>query len=313
MNEEGVARGLGWLSLGLGTVCLLAPARVASLAGLRDDDRMRTTARLLGLRELAAGTGILTRRRPAGLVWTRVAGDTMDLALLGAALATDAPRPGRTAGTLAALAGVGALDVWCAVRLSASGHAGAGARGIEVKRAITVLKPPSEVYRFWRDFGNLPRFMRHLDSVRVLSESRSHWKANGPAGAQVEWEAEIFEDRPNELITWRSLPGAAVANAGSVRFTPAPGGRGTEIRVELRYEPPAGRLGQAFALLLGEAPGQQVLDDLRRLKQVLETGQITFSDATVKGRGAAQPPAGAPSLSADETGGRLTAASGTHG
>jgi uncharacterized membrane protein len=143
-----------------------------------------------------------------------------------------------------------------------------------------VGRPVEEVYAYWRDFENLPRFMRHLEVVRVIDDRRSHWVARAPAGKTVEWDAEITEDRPNELIAWHSLEGADVHNGGSVRFLRAPGGRGTEVRVEIEYVPPLGKLGSKIAMLWREEPGQQVQDDLRHFKQVMETGEIVVSDAT---------------------------------
>lgn len=157
-------------------------------------------------------------------------------------------------------------------------------RGIHVHRTITVNRPPEELYRYWRELGNLPRFMLHLESVTSGRDARSHWVAKAPAGRTVEWDAEIITDRPNELIGWRSLEGADIPNAGSVRFTPAPEGRGTEVRVELEYDPPAGRLGAAVARIFGEEPQQQVRDDLARFKQVMEAGEI----ATTQGQPAAR-------------------------
>jgi len=162
---------------------------------------------------------------------------------------------------------------------------------MDVKKAITVNRPPEDLYQYWHDFENLPHFMDHLESVQVTGAGRSHWKAKGPAGTTVEWDAEVVDDRPNELIAWRSLDGAAVDNAGSVRFKPAPGGRGTEVHVELRYDPPGGALGATVAKLFGEDPTQQAPDDLRHFKQVIETGERAISDATAKGGGSAQPPA----------------------
>lgn len=161
---------------------------------------------------------------------------------------------------------------------------------MDVKKAVTVNRPAAELYQYWHDFENLPRFMQHLVSVQVDGEKRSHWTAQAPAGATVEWDAEIVADRPDELIAWRSLAGAAVDNAGEVRFAPAPGGRGTEVRVELQYDPPGGALGATVAKLFGEEPAQQVADDLRHFKQVLETGEITQSEASAKGGGPAQAP-----------------------
>lgn len=153
------------------------------------------------------------------------------------------------------------------------------AEGFEIREAITIMQEPEAIYRFWRDLENLPRFMRHLESVKTLDERRSRWRAAGPAGAHVEWEAEITADAPGSRIAWRSLPGATVENDGEVRFAPAPAGRGTEVRVTLRYRPPAGALGAAAARLFGKAPEQEVPGELRRLKQLLETGEVVRSDA----------------------------------
>ena len=151
---------------------------------------------------------------------------------------------------------------------------------IRTKRSITVQRPVDEVYAFWHDFQNLPRFMRHLESVRMTGEGRSHWVAKAPAGKTVEWDAETTEDRKNEVIAWRSLPGSKVYNAGEVRFSSAPGDRGTELRVMLDYDPPFGKLGSKVAMLWREEPGQQIADDLRHFKQVMETGEIVLSDST---------------------------------
>jgi uncharacterized membrane protein len=147
-------------------------------------------------------------------------------------------------------------------------------KGVFVKQSYTVNRSPEECYRFWRDFTNLPRFMTHLKSVRVLDDRRSRWEAKAPLGGSVSWDAEIINERPNELIAWRSVGEADVDNAGSVRFRPAPGDRGTEVTVEINYEAPGGRLGATIARLLGESPEVQVREDLRRFKQLLETGEI---------------------------------------
>lgn len=145
---------------------------------------------------------------------------------------------------------------------------------LQVEQSIQINRPAAEIYQFWHNFENLPQFMKHLESVRTLGDGRSHWVATGPAGSTVEWDAELTEDQPNQLIAWRSLPGAQVDSAGSVRFEPAPGGRGTLVRVSFSYNPPAGVLGAAVASLFGEAPGQQVEGDLRRLRSVLEAGEV---------------------------------------
>ncbi len=144
--------------------------------------------------------------------------------------------------------------------------------GVRVDERIVLNRPRGEVYRFWRQLENLPRFMDHLESVAVLDERRSHWIAKGPAGIRAEWDVEIHNETPNEMIAWRSLEGSEVDHAGSVHFMPTENGD-TEVRVLLRYDPPAGKLGAAVARLFGEDPSRQVAEDLRRLKQVVEAGE----------------------------------------
>jgi uncharacterized membrane protein len=157
--------------------------------------------------------------------------------------------------------------------------------GIKVERSVVVSRPVHEVYHFWRNFENLPRFMDHLESVTVIDETRSHWIAKAPAGTKVEWDAAIHNEIEGELIAWRSLPGADVNNAGSVHFTPVgPENSHTEVRVVLSYEPPAGKLGAAVAKLLGEEPAKQVADDLRRFKQVMEAAEVTGNSKHPAGR-----------------------------
>lgn len=146
-------------------------------------------------------------------------------------------------------------------------------RGDRVDHTIIINRSPEELYRFWRDLENLPRIMKHLLTVRTTGGNRSHWVARGPAGSTVEWDAEVITDRPHELIGWRSLPGARVDHAGSVHFRRTLGGRGTEIRVEMRYLAPAGTLGTTVASIFGEAPEQQIPDDLQRFKRFMESGQ----------------------------------------
>lgn len=157
-------------------------------------------------------------------------------------------------------------------------------KGIKVEKSVIINQPVGEVYGFWRNFENLPRFMDHLESVTVLDENRSHWVAKGPAGSRIEWDAVIHNEIEDELIAWRSLPGSEVSNAGSVHFTPALQANGTEVTVVLSYDPPAGKLGAAVAKLLGEEPSQQVEDDLRRLKQVLDAGEAKAGNRPRAGR-----------------------------
>jgi len=144
-----------------------------------------------------------------------------------------------------------------------------GTDGIKVTQSVTIGRSPAEVYQFWRRLENLPRFMKHVETVEPIDELRSRWVVKGPAGSQVEWMAKILADRENEVISWESLAGAEVQNAGSVWFEPA-NNRGTQVKVLLRYYPPTGRVGAAVAELFGEAPDQQLAEDLQRLKRALE-------------------------------------------
>ena len=154
---------------------------------------------------------------------------------------------------------------------------------IHVKKSVTINKSPSELYSFWRNFENLPQFMRHLESVETTGERTSHWKAKAPLGASVEWDAEVTSDVPNERIGWKSAEIADIPNSGVVEFRPTVN-RGTEVIVTLTYEPPAGKLGSLVAKLFGEEPSQQVAEDLRRFKQLMETGEIITVEGQPSGR-----------------------------
>jgi uncharacterized membrane protein len=162
-----------------------------------------------------------------------------------------------------------------------------GNKGIQVQRSVTVNLPREQLYRIWRNFENLPRFMEHLQSVDVdeaTGGKSSHWVANAPFGREVEWDAEMTAERENEYIAWRSLPGSTVESEGSVRFADAPGRRGTIVTVSMQYNPPAGSMGAAVARLFGEEPGQQLRDDLRHFKQIMETGEIPSVEGQPSGR-----------------------------
>ena len=147
-------------------------------------------------------------------------------------------------------------------------------RGIHVEQAFTVERTPWDLYAHWRNFENLAGFMKHVESVTVIDEKKSHWVVRAPAGTTVEWDAEIINDEPNSLIAWRSLANANVDNAGSVRFVPGPEGRGTEVRVVIDYIPPAGRLGKWVAALFVKNPASQIREDLRRFKRKMESGEV---------------------------------------
>lgn len=200
------------------------------------------------------------------------------------------PRAWAATGALTVVA-VAAGAAWVASRNPRWSHDGrrrvdvpalAAGRGARVERTVTILRSPDELYARWHDLARLPELMAHLESVTPLDEKRSRWVARGPGGTRVMWEAEITADEPGRLIAWRSVAGSDIENAGSVRFTPAPGGRGTEVKVLLSYELPAGRLGEAAVTLLGESGDHGVREDLRRFKQRMETGEVATAARRVE-------------------------------
>ncbi len=290
--DQRLASGLGWFSIGLGLAEFLAPQKMARLIGLSEENGNTTLLRIYGVREMAAGVGILMQPRQPGWMWARVAGDALDLASLGSALTDEDADRSKVAAATAAVLGVTALDVLCAQKLSsASGEQIApGSGAVHVTKTTIVGRPAEEVYGFWRDFRNFPNFMKHLESVELTGENRSHWKAEGSGGRTMEWDAETVEDQPNSRISWRSLEGSDVDHSGSVSFERAPGGRGTLVRVKLDYSVAGGALSATLAKLFGKEPGQEIEDDLRAFKQVMETGEVVRSDASIhRGMHAAQP------------------------
>ena len=167
-----------------------------------------------------------------------------------------------------------ALDLNTASTSGDTRRALGGRAGSQVHEAITVNRPASELYHFWRTLQNLPRFMQHVTSVERVSETVSRWRAQGPRNSVVEWQAEIINDVPNELIAWRSLDGSDIVSAGSVHFVDAGASLGTTIRVKLQYSPPGGKIGTAVARVLGQDAAVQIREDLRRFKQLFEAGEV---------------------------------------
>ncbi|MBH8566214.1 cyclase [Nostoc sp. CENA67] len=204
----------------------------------------------------------------------------------GGALVLMGLRQGSLRGVLTALAG-GSLIYQGAMKQSTIQQAQEAIgmnKPIKVEKTVTINKPADELYRFWHNFENLPQFMKHLKFVKVYNEKRSHWIANAPLGNSVEWDADILEDRENEFISWASVEGADVDNSGFVRFQKAPGDRGTEVKVVLEYNLPGGALAAAVAKLFGEEPEQQIGDDLRRFKMLMEAGEIATTEGQPTGR-----------------------------
>lgn len=184
-------------------------------------------------------------------------------------------------GALTAIAG-GTLAYQAATKGGIQGALGME-KTIKVEKTVTINKPADELYRFWRKLDNLPHIMKHLKSVTQLSDKRSHWVANAPLGASIEWDADIIEERENEFISWASIEGADVDNSGFVRFKPAPADRGTEVKVVMEYAPPGGAVTSAIAKLFGEEPEQQIGDELRRFKMLMEAGEIATTEGQSRG------------------------------
>jgi uncharacterized membrane protein len=293
-RADTLAQGLGWFSIGLGVAQIVAPRGVSRLIGVKDAHGHKGLMRALGLREISAGIGLLTDPKPTGFAVARVAGDVMDLALLANALRTPENDRGRTAFATAAVVGVGLLDVLASEELAATvprvSHPGRDTQRLHVRKSVTVSRPVEEVYAFWRNFENLPRFMKHLDSVRSSDARRSWWTAGSSEGVSVAWEVEIVEDRPNELISWRTIGVSDLTGQGVVEFRPAPGGRGTEVRANISYEPPGGAFGAKIARIFRDVPGVTIENQLNVFKQILETGEEVRSDASIhRGPHPAQP------------------------
>ncbi len=156
--------------------------------------------------------------------------------------------------------------------------------GICVEHYVTIGRPAGELYAFWHNFENLPILMKHLKSVKVLDDKRSHWVVAGPTGKDVEWDAEIINDIPGRIIAWRSVEGSEVPNAGSVHFDPALGNRGTVVKVEMEYDPPAGHLGAGVAKILGAEPGETVFKALRNFEALMEASEIPTIDGQPVGK-----------------------------
>jgi len=211
--------------------------------------------------------------------WTAVLG--------GAALAVYGIRQRSLLGNVL-VAGGGALMIGAAMGFTVNGRSDTrralgGSRGINVDETVTIARHHDELYRFWRQLENLPRFMQHLVSVRAFDGRRSHWTAKAPAGRTVQWDAEIINDELNELIAWRTLEDADVISAGSVRFKPTGKDDETEVHVRLQYQPPAGKIGAAIAWMVGKEPSQSIREDLRRFKALMEAGEIPTTAGQPRG------------------------------
>lgn len=278
MGDDPLIRGLGWLSVGLGLPPLISPKGFGQVLGVGAAPQHRAAAAFVGVRELTAAAGLLGQKNPAWL-WSRVGGDLMDLGMLAWALKNhDGRGRPRTVAATAAVAGITGLDVYAAVTRSRRPVP------MQVHGTTTVARSERQAYELWRRLEDLPQFMAHVDEVRTTGDGLTHWRVGGPFGRTIEWDAEIVDDVPGEYLSWRSVDGADVSNQGEVRFVPAPGSQGTEVHVSLHYEMPGGKLGETVARFYGENPHQQLDDDLRRFKQVAETGEVVRSEGAPGGK-----------------------------
>ncbi len=273
-RADSLATGLGWFSIGLGVAQIVAPRGMSRLIGVKDTDGNTAVMRAVGMREIAAGIGLLSDPKPTGFAVARVAGDVMDLAMLANALNTPENNRGRTALATAAVLGVGLLDVLASEKLASTVpkvvHPAMPASTIELRRSVTIARPIDDVYAFWRNVESLPQFMKHIDSVRKVSDQRS-----------------------NELISWRTIGVSDLTGHGTVAFRPAPGGRGTEVHADVSYQAPGGALGAKIARFFRDVPGVRIENQLNVLKQIMETGEEVRSDSSIhKGSHPAQPPSG---------------------
>ena len=299
-EKDPVTNFLGWFSIGLGLAEVFAPQAVARLIGLKEDEHT-TLLRAYGVRELAAGVGILTRPKPTYWMWNRVIGDAVDLKSIRNAMEVEGNDRSKLKLAALAVAGVTALDIVSSMRLTSEASPAAGEDPGSYKTAdtdnenvvaavVTVNKPVEEVYEFWKDPRNYAQFMDQMESVNPTTGGLSHWKVKAPPGLSVEWDSHITQDIPNELIRWTSIDSANIDSTGTVRFRTAPGNRGTIVSLDVQYKPKAGPLGARIGKLFAAIPKTQMQNDLRRFKQLMEIGEVVKSDATaVPGMHPAQP------------------------
>lgn len=270
---------LGWVGVGIGIAELLAPRALAHTTGLPSRPRL---IRAMGVREIVTGAGLLMKPHQSGWRWSRVAGDMLDLSLL-AWISRNHPNR-RLTGMAALVAGLTALDMLAAYdsRQRAPHRETPGV--IRIHKSLHIQRPVEACYRFWRNFENFPQFMQHVEAVQVVDATRTHWRIRAPFGQHIEWTAELFSDIPSQQLAWRTLAGSSVEHTGVVRFLPAPDNKSTRIDLDMSYHTPLGKAGLMLAKIFGEAPAQLIDEDLRRFKQLIETGEIATTAGQSAGR-----------------------------
>ena len=269
---------LGWFSIALGLAQLLAPRSVARASGLNNVSPL--LIRAIGIRELASGIGLLRQETPPAWRWSRVAGDAMDLSLLGVAMTSPRHARSRLATTAALVAGIAAIDYMASVQLAPrklSELPAPGESGLSMQKSMIVNRSADDCYNVWRNLENLPRFMPGLVSVQVLDARRSRWHSAGGV-----WASEVTREEPGKRIEWRAEE--HLDETGALEFSPAPGGRGTVMTLHTHMRPPAGQVGKAVSELFSEAPAYKLETTLRRFKQWMETGEVATTDGQPSGK-----------------------------
>jgi uncharacterized membrane protein len=278
------ARSLGILSLALGAGALLMPGGLARLGGL---DPHRRLLPWVGLRELAAGVGLMSSRNPTPWLWSRVVGDGMDLAvILGSLLSGRNPRrlsAGVTAAVVGAITAIDVRECLRSARSSANSRQGSAPDAL-ISASIIVSKTSQECYDFWRDPENMTRISPMVESVTVLDSRTSRWCIRSPLGQRIEWDSKITGEIAGERLSWRSVDGGGLYYAGVIRFERATGDRGTLVSLSAHLRVPGGSAGIGLAKLLGTNPRSEIREDLRRFKQLLETGEIPTTQGQPSGR-----------------------------
>jgi uncharacterized membrane protein len=284
MTASAAARNLGILSLALGAGALFMPRSTSRLSGLEPHRRLLP---LVGMREITAGIGLLSARNSTPWLWSRVIGDGMDLVVCASSLFSPRnPRRLSAAVTTAVVAAITAIDVRESLRssISSDGRSAGSAPDALVTSSVIVGKSPQECYEFWRNVSNMTRISPMVESVTVLDDRTSRWLIRSPLGNAIEWDSKITGDTPGERISWQSVDGGGLYHAGVVRFEPSTGNRGTLVTISVHYRVPGGAAAEGVAKLLGADPRSEVREDLRRFKQLLETGEISTTRGQPSGR-----------------------------